>query len=193
MSYTLLPGQKAIDFRLPATDGGEYSLSDFDDHPFLVIFFTCNHCPYVTGSDEVTRTTAEKFRKKGVAFVGINSNSENTYEEDSFPNMVKRMKEHKFPWKYLYDKGQKVVKAYGGLKTPHFFVFNRDRVLVYTGRAVDSPRDTSRMTVNDLDRVLEELTSGRQISVPVTNPIGCNIKWEGHDAKWMPPEACDLV
>ncbi|MGB3924045.1 MAG: thioredoxin family protein, partial [Bacteroidales bacterium] len=178
---------------LPATDGREYSLSDFNDHPFLVIFFTCNHCPYVTGSDEVTRATAEKFREKGVAFIGINSNSEHTYEEDSFPNMIKRMKEHNFPWKYLHDREQTVVKDYGALKTPHFFVFNRDRVLVYTGRAVDSPRDASRITVNDLDRVLEELTSNRQISVPVTNPIGCNIKWEGRDAKWMPPEACDLV
>ena len=193
MSYTLQPGQKAIDFRLPATDGREYSLSDFNDHPFLVIFFTCNPCPYVTGSDEVTRATAEKFREKGVAFIGINSNSEHTYEEDSFPNMIKRMKEHNFPWKYLHDREQTVVKDYGALKTPHFFVFNRDRVLVYTGRAVDSPRDASRITVNDLDRVLEELTSNRQISVPVTNPIGCNIKWEGRDAKWMPPEACDLV
>lgn len=193
MSYTLQPGQKAISFRLPATDGKEYSLSDFDEYPYLVVFFTCNHCPYVIGSDEVTRATAEKFREKGVAFVGINSNSEHTYEEDSFPNMVKRMKEHNFPWKYLYDRDQTVVKAYGGLKTPHFFVFNRDRELVYTGRGVDSPRDTSRMTVNDLDRALDELTSGRQVSVPVTNPIGCNIKWEGRDAKWMPPEACDLV
>ncbi len=193
MSYTLQPGRKAIDFRLPATDGREYSLSDFDNYPFLVIFFTCNHCPYVTGSDEVTRDTAEKFRDAGVAFVGINSNSEHTYEEDSFPNMVRRMEEHRFPWKYLYDRDQTVVRAYGGLKTPHFFVFNSDRVLVYTGRGVDSPRDTSRMTVNDLERTLEELISGRDISVPVTNPIGCNIKWEGHDAKWMPPEACDLV
>ncbi len=193
MSYTLQPGRKAIDFRLPATDGREYSLSDFDDNPYLVVFFTCNHCPYVTGSDEVTRATAEKFRDRGVAFVGINSNSEHTYEEDSFPNMVNRMKEHNFPWKYLYDRDQQAAKDYGALKTPHFYVFNRDRVLVYTGRGVDSPRDTSRMTVNDLDRVLEELTTGREISVPVTNPIGCNIKWEGRDAKWMPPEACDLV
>jgi len=193
MSYTLKPGEKAIDFRLPASDGREYSLADFDDHPYLVVFFTCNHCPYVIGSDEVTRATAEKFRDRGVAFVGINSNSEHTYEEDSFPNMVKRMKEHNFPWKYLYDRDQQAAKDYGALKTPHFFVFNRDRVLAYTGRGVDSPRDTTRMTVNDLDRALEELTTGRPISVAVTNPIGCNIKWEGREAKWMPPEACDLV
>jgi peroxiredoxin len=104
MSFTLEPGQKAIDFRLPSTEGKEYSLADFVDYPYLVLFFTCNHCPYVIGSDEVTRATAEKYRSAGVVFVGINSNSENTYEEDSFSNMVKRMERYRFPWKYLYDK-----------------------------------------------------------------------------------------
>lgn len=193
MAYTLQIGQQAVDFKLPSTEGNEYSLSDFKRFKFLVIFFTCNHCPYVIGSDEVTRATVNKFSSRGVGFAAINSNSENTYPEDSFPNMVERMKKHKFPWIYLYDKEQDIARAYGALKTPHFFVFNEDRKLVYTGRGVDYPRDTTRMTVNDLDKALEELTSGMNISVPVTNPIGCNIKWEGKDAHWMPADACDLV
>jgi peroxiredoxin len=193
MAFTLETGQKAIDFKLPSTEGREYSLSDFDNYKYLVIFFTCNHCPYVIGSDEITRATVEKFSKKGVGFAGINSNSENTYPEDSFPNMVERMKMHKFPWVYLYDKPQEVAKAYGALRTPHFYVFNEERKLVYTGRGVDSPRDPSRMTINNLELTLDELTSGKPVSVPVTNPIGCNIKWDGKDAHWMPPDACDLV
>jgi peroxiredoxin len=193
MAFTLQPGQKAIDFRLPSTEGKEYSLSDFNKLRYLVIFFTCNHCPYVIGSDEVTRITAEKYRSRGVGFAGINSNSENTYAEDSFSNMIKRMEKHKFPWIYLYDKTQELAKAYGALRTPHFYVFDEERKLVYTGRGVDNPRDTSRMTINNLDIVLDELTSGKQISVQMTNPIGCNIKWDGKDAHWMPPEACDLV
>ncbi|MDX9727120.1 MAG: thioredoxin family protein [Bacteroidales bacterium] len=193
MSYTLQPGSKAIDFKLPATDGNIYSLSDFSHFRYLVVFFTCNHCPYVIGSDEVTRQTVERFTEKGVGFAAINSNSEKTYEEDSFPNMVIRMEKYRFPWVYLYDRDQSVAKTYGALRTPHFYVFNEERVLVYTGRGVDSPRDVSRMKINDLDNALEELTSGRPVSVPVTNPIGCNIKWEGRDAHWMPPEACDLV
>ena len=73
MAFTLQPGQKAIDFKLPSTDRKEYSLSDFEKYKYLVIFFTCNHCPYVIGSDELTRATAEKFSKKGVGFAGINS------------------------------------------------------------------------------------------------------------------------
>ena len=193
MAYTLQPGEKAIDFRLPSTEGKEYSLSDFDKFGYLVIFFTCNHCPYVIGSDEVTRATAEKYSSMGVGFAGINSNSENTYAEDSFPNMVKRMKKNNFPWVYLYDKSQEVAKSYGALRTPHFYVFDNTRKLVYTGRAVDNPRDTSKMTVNNLDNVLGELTTGKKVSVPLTNPIGCNIKWDGKDAHWMPPDACDLL
>jgi peroxiredoxin len=193
MAFTLQTGSEAPYFSLPATDGKKYSLSDFKDDRFLVIFFTCNHCPYVIGSDEITRATALKFQKKGVRFVGINSNSENTYPEDSFDNMVLRMEKQKFPWLYLYDKDQSVAMKYGALRTPHFFVFNESRKLVYTGRGVDSPRDSSRVTVNDLDRALEELTTGKKISVPLTNPIGCNVKWDGKDAHWMPADACDLV
>jgi len=193
MAFTLDIGAEAIDFKLPATDGHIYSLNSFKDSKYLVVFFTCNHCPYVINSDEVTRATAEKFAKRGVSFVGINSNSKNTYAEDDFDHMVARMKEHNFPWKYLYDESQEVAFAYGALRTPHFYVFDESRTLVYTGRGVDHPRDISKMTVNDLDRALEELTSDRTISVPVTNPIGCNVKWEGRDKHWMPADACDLV
>lgn len=193
MAFTLPIGAQAPDFTLPATDGKTYSLSDFRDAPVLVIFFTCNHCPYVIGSDEVTRQTAEKFAPQGVRFVGINSNSDETHPDDSFEGMVARMKEHRFPWLYLHDATQEVARAYGALRTPHFYVFDRNRRLIYTGRGVDNPRETSKVTVNDLDRALTEHLAGQPISVPLTNPIGCNVKWRGQDAHWMPPEACDLV
>ena len=193
MTFTLKVGDSALDFKLPATDGKTYQLSDFDEAKVLVIFFTCNHCPYVIGSDEVTRQMAEKFEPQGVKFVGINANSKNTYPEDDFEHMVARMNEHQFPWVYLYDEPQEIALAYGALRTPHFYVFDQDRKLIYTGRAVDNPRETSKMTVNDLERALEEHLAGKNVSVPLTNPIGCNVKWDGKDAHWMPPEACDMV
>ena len=193
MSFTLQIGESAPDFKLPATDGNTYQLSDFNDAKVLVIFFTCNHCPFVTGSDEVTGETASKFADQGVKFVGINSNSVETYPEDDFDHMVARMKEHQFPWSYLFDESQDIARAYGGLRTPHFYVFDRERKLIYTGRGVDNPKETDKMTVNDLDRALSEHLSGQEISVPLTNPIGCNVKWIGEDAHWMPAEACDLV
>ncbi|CAM4281381.1 thioredoxin family protein [Paenibacillus tarimensis] len=193
MAFTLQLGDQAPDFSLPATDGRTYSLNDFSDAKVLVVFFTCNHCPYVIGSNEVTRATAVKYEEQGVRFVGINSNSVNTYPEDSFEHMVEVMKKEQYPWTYLRDESQDTARAYGALRTPHFYVFDEDRKLVYTGRGVDSPRDTSKMTVNDLDLALSEHLAGQQLSVPVTNPIGCNVKWEGKDAHWMPAEACDLI
>lgn len=193
MTFTLSIGEKAPDFKLPATDGKEYALSDFNDAKILVVFFTCNHCPYVIGSNELTRETALKFAEQGVRFVGINSNSSNTKPTDSFEHMVEHMEENKFPWLYLHDKTQEIAKAYGALRTPHFYVFDEDRKLIYTGRSVDNPKDIEKMTVNDLDRALTEKLASQPISVPLTNPLGCNVKWDGEDAHWMPAEACDLV
>lgn len=193
MAYTLEIGSKAPDFNLPATDGKNYKLSDFQENDYLVIFFTCNHCPYVIGSDEVTRLSAEKFSSRGVQFIAINSNSPNTYPVDDFPHMVRRMEQYTFPWVYLHDNKQDIAGAYGALVTPHFYVFDKERKLVYTGRATDSPRDASRISINNLDMTLQQLLDGEEISTPLTNPIGCNIKWEGKDAHWMPSEASDLI
>ena len=159
MAFTLKIGSEAIDFTLPATNGIEYSLSDFSDD-ILVIFFTCNHCPYVINSDEDTRSIADDFREKGVQFVGINANSETTKPNDSFEKMEERMKEHRFPWIYLRDKNQDIAKKYGALKTPHFYVFDKSRTLVYTGRSVDSPRDMTKTTEHNLRDVLTDITSG---------------------------------
>ena len=192
MSFTLQLGQKAPEFNLISTRNENISLSSFNSK-FLVVFFTCNHCPYVTGSDEVTRQTANKFKDKDVSFIAINSNSANTYQEDSFENMILRMEEYEFPWVYLHDADQEIALKYGALKTPHFYVFNEQRELVYTGRGVDSPLDANKIKINNLELVLDELTSNTLISIPITNPIGCSVKWEGKDSHWMPPEACDLV
>ena len=180
MSFTLQLGQKAPEFNLISTSNENISLSSFNSK-FLVVFFTCNHCP------------ANKFRDKDVSFIAINSNSANTYQEDSFENMVLRMEEYNFPWVYLHDADQEIAMKYGALKTPHFYVFNEQRELVYTGRGVDSPLDANKIKINNLELVLDELTSNTLISIPITNPIGCSVKWEGKDSHWMPPEACDLV
>jgi peroxiredoxin len=193
MPYTLPIGSRSVDFSLPATDGKTYSPNDFADAKVLVVFFTCNHCPYVIGSDEMTRRTAEKFAPAGVRFVGINSNSTHLYPEDDFPHMAERMKQNRFPWVYLRDESQEIARAYGALKTPHFYVFDADRKLAYCGRAIDNPRDAARATVNDLENAIEDVLAARPVRKPLTNPIGCTVKWKGHPSGWMPEGACDLV
>lgn len=192
MAFTLALGDAPPPFDLPATDGKSYALDDFKD-PVLVVFFTCNHCPYVTGSDENTRAIATEYAQRGVRFVAINSNSANTYAQDSFEGMVARMQEHAFPWVYLHDATQGIARVYGALRTPHFFVFGPDRRLAYTGRAIDTPRDHTKSTTHELRDALDDILADRPVRTPLTNPIGCNVKWDGQDPHWMPAEACDLV
>jgi len=186
MPFTLPIGSKAPEFCLAGVDGKVYTWNSFVDVPIVVLFFTCNHCPYVTGSDEVTRATALKYPQ--VKFVGISSNDANQYEEDAFCRMVERMGELQFPWIYLYDETQEVAKAYGALKTPHFFVFDKARTLVYCGRGIDSPREPKNSTCNDLDNALRDITSQKVVHIPVTEPIGCTIKWKCPSVV----ESCDL-
>ncbi len=193
MSFTVQIGEQAPAFSLPATDGKNYALDDFGNAKVLVVFFTCNHCPYVIGSDENTRAVAERFADQGVQFVAINSNSRHTYVEDDFEHMVARMEAQSFPWVYLHDESQEIATVYGALRTPHFYVFDENRRLVYTGRAIDNPRDWTQSTTHELADALEAIVQGSPLANPATNPIGCNVKWDGKDAHWMPPEACDLV
>jgi len=183
---TLRTNAQAPDFTLPATDGNTYSLADFKEDT-LVISFACNHCPFVYNSDEGTRATVNKYSSKGVGFVMINANDGDSHPDDNFDNMVARMKEHDFPWIYLRDESQAVARAYGATKTPNFYVFNKDRNLVYSGRATDSPRVPEGITINNLEAALDQHLSGEPITNPTTAPIGCSIKWKA-DAS----EACDI-
>ena len=193
MAFTLQLGDTPPAFSLPATDGQTYSLDDFKGAPVLVIAFTCNHCPYVIQSEQRVLDFYRDYHPKGVAYVAINSNSVNTYADDSFEHMKQRAKERGFEFPYLRDESQEVALAYGALRTPHFYVFDAQRRLRYTGRMDDNPRNPGQETTHELRDAVDALLAGREVETPLTNPIGCNVKWDGQDAHWMPADACDII
>ena len=193
MAFTLQLGDTAPNFSLPATDGQTYSLADFQNAPILVVAFTCNHCPYVIQSEQRVLDFYNDYSSHGVAYVAINSNSAGTYADDSFEHMKRRAEERSFQFPYLHDESQAVAVAYGALRTPHFYVFDAERKLRYTGRMDDNPRNPGQETTRELRDAVDALLAGRAVEVPLTNPIGCNVKWDGKDAHWMPAEACDIV
>jgi peroxiredoxin len=198
MAFTLQPGQPAPAFELPGTDGRPHSLADFDGAKVGVIVFSCNHCPYVIGSEDRMIAFAKRYAPFGVRMIAINSNETDNHPADSFEHMVQRAREKNFPFAYVRDDSQDVARAYGALRTPHYFVFAKDGgsgqwTLRYTGRMDDNPRTPGAETTHELSDAVDDLLAGREVKVPLTNPIGCNVKWKGQDRKWMPPEACDLV
>lgn len=193
MAFTLKIGDTAPDFNLPGVDGKQYSLADFAEAKILIVVFSCNHCPYVVGSEDRMKDLYAEYRPKGVEMVAINSNETENHPNDSFEHMVMRAKEQGLEFPYVRDETQDVAKAYGALRTPHFFVFDADRKLRYTGRMDDNPREPGKETTRELRDALDALLEGNDPPIEVTNPIGCNVKWRGKEEHWMPPEACDLV
>jgi len=193
MAFTLQIGQAAPDFDLPGVDGKNYSLASFGSAKVLVVFFTCNHCPYVVGSEARIGRLHDAYHPKGVDWVGINSNETDNHPTDDFEHMKRRADDDGIQYPYLRDETQQVALAYGALRTPHFYVFDADRKLRYTGRLDDNPRQAAAATTCELAEAIEALLRGEDMPVAVTNPIGCNVKWKGRDAHWMPPDACDLV
>ena len=193
MAFTLQIGQSAPDFDLPGVDGKRYSLASFQQAKILVVLFSCNHCPYVVGSEERMLSFAHDYMPRGVGMVAINSNETEGHPGDSFENMVARAKERAFPFAYLRDEDQQVALAYGALRTPHYYVFDANRKLAYTGRMDDNPRNAALAKTHELRDAVEAMLAGRKPPVEQTNPIGCNVKWKGKERHWMPAEACDLV
>jgi len=193
MAFTLQIGQQAPDFKLPGVDGKQYSLANFKDAKFLVVVFSCNHCPYVVGSEARILRFAADYAPRGVKMVAINSNETENHPMDSFELMITRAKEKNFPFPYLRDEPQEVALAYGALRTPHFYVFDADRKLRYTGRMDDNPKVEANAKTHELRDAMDALLAGKKPPIEQTNPLGCNVKWKGQENHWMPAEACDLV
>ena len=193
MPFTLPLNRPAPDFNLPGVDGNHHTLASFKDAKLLVIVFSCNHCPFVIGCEDRMNRFFADYAPRGVAMAAINSNETEGHPTDSFEHMVQRAKDKQFKFAYLRDETQEVALAYGALRTPHFYLFDADRKLRYTGRMDDNPRNPGKETTHELRDAVDALLDGREITVPVTNPLGCNVKWKGQERHWMPAEACDLV
>ena len=181
MANTVEPGNNAPNFELPnANDShgnGTVSLSEVIGDKGGIIMFTCNHCPYVVGSEPRIENIAEKARESGLGFVGINSNDPVKYESDSWDNMVKRASRG-MSYPYLHDEDQTVAVSYGAERTPEFYLVSSSGTVVYRGRMDDSPRDPSHASTSDLSDAMDELLNGEKISNPRTDSIGCSVKWK---------------
>ena len=175
------PGDTAPDFPLPNANadvgGNPMSLTDLMGQNGAVVVFTCNHCPYVVGSEPRIEAMAERARSEGLGFAGINSNDPVNYQSDSWDNMVKRATRG-MGYSYLHDDTQDTARAYGAERTPEFYLIDSSGSVVYRGRLDDSPRDPSHTTSSDLANAMDDLAAGRSVSVSRTDSIGCSVKWK---------------
>ena len=182
-STMLALGTKAPHFRLPDPQGKWVSLDDFKDAPALLVVFMCNHCPYVKHIRSKLAEVAKEYQAKGVGVVGINSNDVASYPDDRPEKMAEEVKQVGYTFPYLYDESQEVAKAFRAACTPDFYLFDRERRLVYRGQFDDSrPGNGRPVTGADLRAALDAVLAGRPLPGNQRPSLGCNIKWKRGNA-----------
>jgi peroxiredoxin len=171
-------GAQAPDFTLPGVDGINHSLQTLlDGKKAVAVLFTCNHCPYVKGSEDRIKALQHDFVSKDVSIVCINSNNDQSHPDDSFEKMKERAVAKGFNFPYLRDQTQAVAREYGAQYTPEAFLFDHNGKLRYRGRIDDSPKDPANLKDPTLRHAIEALLAGKPIQPETTQAIGCSIKW----------------
>lgn len=171
-------GDGAPEFTLPAVDGKSYSLDDFSGKKILCIVFMCNHCPYVRAYIERIKFVQSDYGIKGLQVIGINSNDEINYPDDSFEKMIEMGSELKLNFPYLRDSDQTTAADYGAQCTPECFVFNGQRKLGYHGRIDDNYKNENAVKTFDLRNAINAMLHNRKAPIELTHAVGCSIKWK---------------
>jgi len=178
---TMLPlGTTAPDFTLPDTVSGRmFHFHRETEGKVVALMFICNHCPYVIHVNPELVRLSREYQARGVAFVAISSNDAEKYPADGPERMREQAAALGYGFPYLYDESQEVARAYDAACTPDFYVFDRDRHLVYRGR-LDGSRPANEIPLNgeDLRQALDAVLEGRPVNERQYPSAGCNIKWK---------------
>lgn len=178
----MLPlGTNAPDFALQDVISGEtIKLSNYSkDSKATLVFFICNHCPYVKHIIEAISDLMKTYEHLPLSIVAINSNDPEQYPEDAPEKMKIFAKDHQFSFPYLFDATQEVARTYQAACTPDFFLFNQHLQLVYRGQFDDSrPGNHIKPNGADLKHAIECAMHHHVNEKPQIPSLGCNIKWK---------------
>lgn len=173
-------GSSAAGFDLPdAVSGKSFNLASFSDKKALLVMFICRHCPYVQHiKDELTRLDKD-YRSKDIALVAVSSNDAANYPDDAPDKLQEFARAQRWQFPFLYDETQEVAKAYQAACTPDFFLYDRDRRLVYRGQLDESrPGNGKPLDGKDLRTAIDAVLAGLPVPAEQRASIGCNIKWK---------------
>lgn len=171
-------GSKLPTFNLPNVDGKQIGDSYLREGKFSLVVFTCNHCPYVKGSEAMLVELIKQYQSKGLKVAGISSNDARQYPDDSFEKMKEKAAHMNLPFPYLYDESQEVAKLFDAACTPECYLFDGSHLLVYHGGVNDNPKNASSVTKGYLARALAQVSEGKKPDPAFTHPLGCSIKWK---------------
>ena len=166
-------GRHVESFRLHDFRGKEYALEDFNHYPILVLAVLGTECPLVKLYGPRLQQMADEYESKGVGFLGINANS-----QDSVTEIAAFARRHNVKFPILKDLGNHVIDQIGAIRTPEVFVLDKNRIIRYWGRVDDQygvgyVRQAPEQL--DLRNAIDELVSGKKVRTPLTTAVGCFI------------------
>ena len=169
------------DASLSNVQGGSATLGSLAGNQGTVVVFWSNQCPWVERYESRLRALADEFGGRGFRFVLVNSNDVAAYPREGVEESAARFRGAGFPGSvtYLSDPEARLARAFGAERTPHIYVFNGDRTLLYVGTIDDSPGDPGNVSEQYLRDALNAVSGGSNVAVPQTKAFGCTIKSAG--------------
>ncbi len=154
----------------------EISIKDVMKKNGVLVMFSCNTCPYVIKNEARIKAISEYALQNEVGVILLNSNEAYRENDDSFEAMKAYAKTQNFKWNYVVDKNHELADAFGANRTPECFLFNNKLTLVYHGAIDDSPADVNAIKRIHLKEAINELITGKDITVKESKSVGCSIK-----------------
>ena len=151
--------------------------NNFNENGLLVVF-SCNTCPFVVMWEDRYRQLEKMCQINNIGMVYINSNEAKRDGDDSQEAMKNYAKNMGYSFPYLIDEKSAIANAFGAKTTPHTYLFNKNKSLVYKGAIDDNFRDISQVKQTYLLDAIEQMVAGQDIKLKETNAKGCSIKRE---------------
>jgi peroxiredoxin len=170
-------GRSIVSFSLPDFHGQPRALDDYAKSELLVVGFMGIECPLAKLYAPRLKQLSAEYADRGVAFVGIDSN-----EQDSLTEIADFAHNSQLEFALFKDRGQVVADQFGATRNPMAFVLDRERKIRYQGRIDDqyglgasSGYARPEVKRRDLGIAIEELLAGQGVSQPTTPVTGCVI------------------
>ncbi len=172
-------GTNLPEFALPdAVSGKTVSSASLAGKP-SVVFFICNHCPFVKHIRAGIADFGRYCQERGAAMVAVSSNDAVAYPADAPPAMALEAKDAGYVFPYLFDESQAVARAFDAACTPDLYIFDAQGMLAYRGQFdAARPGNDVPVTGRDARAALDALLAGNAPSADQIPSIGCNIKWK---------------
>lgn len=177
-------GKQAANFSAEDIDGEQISIASLKGS-YVVLEWSNPGCPFVKKhyySGNLQRLQRE-FIAKGVKWIIVNSSAPGKQGHLSSEDAKEWIKEQEVSGvKMVLDSSGAIGKAFGARATPQLFVLNPQGVVIYAG-AIDDDSSASQDGIatakNYVAAALNEALSGKPVSVSVTEPYGCSVKYGG--------------